>query len=1070
MASSMRAAAPSRCAARGEGASKPNAPRRQRAAAPRAVAVAGAPGAPPSGDEQPQLYPNPFGEPTPMSAAQETLGGLSGPAMYGVAGLLVAGGAAVGAGAAGAAKAPLPAKVVLAGAGAAAGAAAYKKAEEERKEGAAVAVHNVLASLPHADALQPEYIAAVAEQYGVDLSEDFPEVLKMEYNRFVSSVLPDGDQALRGDEADRIVAFKAALGITDEDAANVHLEVGRRIFRQRLEVSGRDGATEERRAFQKLVFVSTLVFGERKSRFLLPWKRVFDFSEAQVQLACNNNAGALYEARVREAVGATPPTVEALRGLRAYQTKLGLKEDLAAAALTNAVRAKLEAKVETAYESVKRKTRVRDFSTCVEQTKDLLAYNGALAALAGDSSVAAGTGAVTLYGGVYDNDARRGELKEIYQGYLTDGTSDGVYTAELAADLEQLKLCYGMGNAEAEKCEDEVMTKMYRQALRTAVQGGELKAAESKALYLQGLCDRLRFDPAKALAIHTDVYRNKLKSILDEKRAISDEDQDAMLELRVLLCVQEDVVRDAQKELCGTIYAQAVDKALSSGTEAFGKEQANAVRGVQGDLRLPDDIALETLTIKIRAIFNAFIGKARSQKNQKDAAKELRKMVFFNANCVCKLLEPLKPDAIRDVTPPPAKTEGEGEAKEGITEARDLMAPEQKKADADRGVFNKDANEGRSEMQKDTEIAAAADAEKAIEEVKAKLKAKADEKAAAEGKEVVAATGKAEEKPKEAPRMEASKTQTAITMAETLELQDRKDLYQIFLFYCLSGDTKTGPMGVQMTIERDQSEFLRLQQLGDVLGLSPIEVSSIHSGLSEKAFREQAKQVLADGKITPEKQEYIKKLQAQLGVSDEVSGKVVKGITSAGMIKSVEAAIRKGELTIKEVRDLTEADVDVESMISLDQRTGLLRKGVEGALSNGTGVWNSEEFEKEWPTALKIKDERARDVVREVGVEQKKMALVNAVASLRAREVDPLVSNLKNLLAAHACVPDVSSEWRDEDEVQDLYAAFVSKVDDAAQRSTVAEILGLEADKADKLTALVSAEGFALADEEAEIF
>ena len=84
--------------------------------------------------------------------------------------------------------------------------------------------------------------------------------------------------------------------------------------------------------------------------------------------------------------------------------------------------------------------------------------------------------------------------------------------------------------------------------------------------------------------------------------------------------------------------------------------------------------------------------------------------------------------------------------------------------------------------------------------------------------------------------------------------------------------------------------------------------------------------------------------------------------------------------------------------------------------------------------------------------------------------MEALVSNLKNLLAAHACVPDVSSEWRDEDEVQDLYAAFVSKVDDAAQRSTVAEILGLEADKADKLTALVSAEGFALADEEAEIF
>ena len=981
--------------------------------------------------------------------------------------------------------------MVLAGAGAAAGVYGYKKAEEERKAGASVAVHNVLASLPHADALLPEQMAAVAEQYGVSLSEDFPEVLKMEYNRFVSSVLPDGDQALKGDEADRIVAFKAALGITDEDAAAVHLEVGRRIFRQRLEVSGRDGATEERRAFQKLVFVSTLVFGERKSRFLLPWKRVFDFSEAQVKVACDNNAGALYDSRVRAAVGATAPSADALRDLRAYQTKLGLADELAAASLTNAVRSKLEARVTAAYDSIKRKTRVRDLSTCVEETGALLAYNSALSALAGDASLAAGTGAVTLHGGEYDADGRRTEVKEIYKGYLAAGVKGGEYSAELAAELEQLKVCFGLGTSEAESCEDEVMVKMYRSALREAVQGGALKEAESKAQFLQQLCDKLRFDPAKALAIHTDVYSTKLKQVL-EKKSISDEDEDALLELRVLLCVQENVVREAQKELCGAIYAEAVDRALSSGTEAFGAEQANAVRGVQGDLRLPDDLALETLNIKIRSIFQAFVQKARAQKNQKDAAKELRKMVFFNANCVCKLIEPLKPDAIRDVQPPPAKEEKKEEAKaasegeegeegkeakegeeaevKGITQASDLMAPEPEKADADRGVFNKDASEGRTEMQKETEIAAAADAEKAIEEVKAKLKAKADAKAAATGKEAVAATGEAAKKEKETPKLEASKTQSAINLSETLELQDRKDMYQIYLFYCLSGDTKTGPMGVQMTIERDQSEFLRLQQLGDILGLNPMEIAGIHSNLSERAFREQAKGVLADGRVTAEKTEFLKKLQAQLGVSDEISAKVVKGITSAGMLKGVEDAIRRGTLTISEVKELKEADLDVESMISLDQRSGMLRKGVEAAHTDGSGTFANAEFEEDWPAALALKEKRAKEVVSEVGREVKKSSLVNAVADLRSREADRVFKNLKNLLAAHQCVPDVSVSWEDEDEVQDLFATFVSKGADAAQRTQLAELLALPADKAASLAEQVEKEGFELSDIEESIF
>jgi hypothetical protein len=36
----------------------------------------------------------------------------------------------------------------------------------------------------------------------------------------------------RGDEAPKIQAFREALGLSDEDAAPVHVEVARRLFRQ----------------------------------------------------------------------------------------------------------------------------------------------------------------------------------------------------------------------------------------------------------------------------------------------------------------------------------------------------------------------------------------------------------------------------------------------------------------------------------------------------------------------------------------------------------------------------------------------------------------------------------------------------------------------------------------------------------------------------------------------------------------------------------------------------------------------------------------------------------------------
>lgn len=43
--------------------------------------------------------------------------------------------------------------------------------------------------------------------------------------RFVTSVLPPGGEDLRGEEVDKIVQFKKALGIDDPDAAAMHVEV-----------------------------------------------------------------------------------------------------------------------------------------------------------------------------------------------------------------------------------------------------------------------------------------------------------------------------------------------------------------------------------------------------------------------------------------------------------------------------------------------------------------------------------------------------------------------------------------------------------------------------------------------------------------------------------------------------------------------------------------------------------------------------------------------------------------------------------------------------------------------------
>ena len=50
-------------------------------------------------------------------------------------------------------------------------------------------------------------------------------------------------------------------------------------------------------AFQRLVYVSQLIFGDQKAAFLLPWRRHFTLTEAQLFVARRDNAKAIFRAQ-----------------------------------------------------------------------------------------------------------------------------------------------------------------------------------------------------------------------------------------------------------------------------------------------------------------------------------------------------------------------------------------------------------------------------------------------------------------------------------------------------------------------------------------------------------------------------------------------------------------------------------------------------------------------------------------------------------------------------------------------------------------------------------------------------
>ena len=120
--------------------------------------------------------------------------------------------------------------------------------------------------------------------------------------------------------------------------------------------------------------------------------------------------------------------------------------------------------------------------------------------------------------------------------------------------------------------------------------------------------------------------------------------------------------------------------------------------------------------------------------------------------------------------------------------------------------------------------------------------------------------------------------QKVITLKEEMDVRDRQDLHKQYLLYCMQGEVRKLGMGSSITLERDESEFARLIQLGDVLGLTEVDTMQIHQSLAEQAFKNQAQQMVSGSTLTPEKKEALKDLQTKLGLQDSVADSVIKGL------------------------------------------------------------------------------------------------------------------------------------------------------------------------------------------------
>lgn len=535
----------------------------------------------------------------------------------------------------------------------AAGAGAVYALNSSVPEVAAVSLHNYVAG-SDLGALKKEDIESIADRYGVSKqNEAFNAELCDIYCRYVSSVLPSGGEDLNGDEADIIIKFKNSLGIDDPDAAAMHMEIGRRIFRQRLETGDREADAEQRRAFQKLIYVSTRVFGEA-SGFLLPWKRVFKVTESQVEVAIRDNAQRLYASKLK-LIG-QDVNAEQLISLRDAQLQCRLSDELAEDMFREHIRKLVEANITTSANVLKSRTRTaREAKLIVEELDKVLAFNNLLVSLKNHpdaSRFARGVGPISLIGGDYDGDRKMDDLKLLYRAYVADSLSIGRMEEDKLAALSQLRNIFGLGRREAESIAIDVTSKVYRKRLAESVTGGDLEAADSKAAFLQNLCEELHFDTEKAIEIHEEIYRQKLQQSVKDGE-LSDDEVKALERLQVMLCIPKQTVETIHEEICGTLFEKVVKEAIASGVDGYDADVKQSVRKAAYGLRLTREVAMSIAGKAVRKIFISYIQRSRASGSRTEAARELKKMIAFNNLVVTELVSDIKGESPE---PEPAKT------------------------------------------------------------------------------------------------------------------------------------------------------------------------------------------------------------------------------------------------------------------------------------------------------------------------------------------------------------------------------------------------------------------------------
>jgi len=456
---------------------------------------------------------------------------------------------------------------------------------------------------------------------GIDVPRKFREQIQIIYDKYLSSLISD-DSKFSETQIDSIKIFKDSLGISDEDAAQVHNSIGQKIDRIRAESGSRKEAAETTRNLHKLIYMTAQIFGERKSYFLLDWKRHLNITNAQIFVAKRDFATKILKTMLTSSVYESLPDEKLFLAIRQKGERILLTSELAAKILSDTLCASIEAKIlhASGLERTPKMPAKLISSYMLQWALDAVRRISVL------SNVKQLYFNAENFHSDRNSKYRGGETKKESLKFSLNNINYGRATVIFDENVGRISP-YLQGHSENQtNIFLETKHSIYRKEIHTLLMTGKLDAASSRASLLNNLCYHLNFPTKAALAVHVNILKERFEQLI-VKQKLNVSGINRLKEIKSHLCIKEHEFRAVERDVSGQIFAKFVRQTFRDALTTLKLNSEKQIVEKKIDLCLDDDIAEDIFGLEARKVLMEF-----TNRNSHDSVKKFKNMVLFSSN------------------------------------------------------------------------------------------------------------------------------------------------------------------------------------------------------------------------------------------------------------------------------------------------------------------------------------------------------------------------------------------------------------------------------------------------------